>query len=131
LEKFQDVRVREAIGLAVDFEWINRQLFYNAYQRVRHLNGEALTAALLEVLRDREQPADVLLPDTGVGLDRERLLAPIFIDGGSYGTRCSTVVLRRPDGQMLFVERRYNADCAVTGESRYAVDASGIRRLEA
>ena len=35
LPKFQDVRVREAIGLAMDFEWMNRQLFYNAYRRVR------------------------------------------------------------------------------------------------
>ena len=35
LPKFQDVRVREAIGLALDFEWMNRQLFFNAYQRVR------------------------------------------------------------------------------------------------
>ncbi len=34
-EKFQDSRVREAIGLAMDFEWMNRQLFYNAYTRVR------------------------------------------------------------------------------------------------
>ncbi|MFZ9439634.1 MAG: extracellular solute-binding protein [Hylemonella sp.] len=33
--KFQDVRVRQAIELAMDFEWLNRQLFYNAYQRVR------------------------------------------------------------------------------------------------
>jgi len=35
LAKFQDVRVREAIGLAMDYEWMNRQLFYNAYTRVR------------------------------------------------------------------------------------------------
>jgi microcin C transport system substrate-binding protein len=34
-EKFRDARVREAIGLAMDFEWMNRQLFYNAYTRVR------------------------------------------------------------------------------------------------
>ena len=34
-EKFQDVRVRQAIALAMDFEWLNRQLFYNAYTRVR------------------------------------------------------------------------------------------------
>ena len=32
--KFKDVRVREALGLAMDFEWLNRQLFYGAYQRV-------------------------------------------------------------------------------------------------
>ena len=35
LEKFSDPRVREAIGLALDFEWMNRQLFFNAYTRVR------------------------------------------------------------------------------------------------
>lgn len=35
----QDVRVREALGLAVDFEWMNRQLFYNSYQRVNGLFG--------------------------------------------------------------------------------------------
>ncbi|MBI3532453.1 MAG: ABC transporter substrate-binding protein [Burkholderiales bacterium] len=33
-DKFKDVRVREAIELAMDFEWLNRQLFYNAYTRV-------------------------------------------------------------------------------------------------
>ena len=34
-EKFKDSRVREALGLAMDFEWMNRQLFYNSYARVR------------------------------------------------------------------------------------------------
>ncbi len=34
-DKFKDVRVRQAIALAMDFEWMNRQLFYNAYSRVR------------------------------------------------------------------------------------------------
>lgn len=33
--RFQDARVRQAIGLAMDYEWMNRQLFYNAYARVR------------------------------------------------------------------------------------------------
>jgi microcin C transport system substrate-binding protein len=32
--KFQDVRVRQALGLAMDFEWLNRQLFYGLYKRV-------------------------------------------------------------------------------------------------
>jgi microcin C transport system substrate-binding protein len=34
-DKFKDVRVRQAIGLAMDYEWMNRQLFYKAYSRVR------------------------------------------------------------------------------------------------
>ena len=37
--KFQDVRVREALGLAMDYEWMNRQMFYGAYQRVVGLFG--------------------------------------------------------------------------------------------
>ena len=32
-EKFKDIRVREAIGLAFDFEWTNKNLFYNLYKR--------------------------------------------------------------------------------------------------
>jgi microcin C transport system substrate-binding protein len=32
-EKFKDVRVRQALGLAFDFEWSNRNLFYGLYTR--------------------------------------------------------------------------------------------------
>lgn len=35
--KLQDARVREALGLAMDYEWMNRQMFYGSYQRVRGL----------------------------------------------------------------------------------------------
>jgi microcin C transport system substrate-binding protein len=34
-EKFKDARVRQALVLAFDFEWLNRQLMYNSYTRVR------------------------------------------------------------------------------------------------
>jgi microcin C transport system substrate-binding protein len=34
-EKFKDPRVREALTLAFDFEWMNRQMMYNSYTRVR------------------------------------------------------------------------------------------------
>lgn len=66
-EKFQDVRVRQAIGLAMDFEWMNRQLFYGIYKRVNGYfpNSEFHAAglpkpdelALLEPLRARLTPA--------------------------------------------------------------------------
>jgi microcin C transport system substrate-binding protein len=32
-DKFKDSRVREAIGLAFDFEWTNKNVMYGAYQR--------------------------------------------------------------------------------------------------
>lgn len=35
----KDVRVRQALGLALDYEWMNRQLFYGSYQRVKGLFG--------------------------------------------------------------------------------------------
>ncbi len=38
-DKLKDVRVRQALGLALDYEWMNRQMFYGAYQRVQDLFG--------------------------------------------------------------------------------------------
>lgn len=65
-EKFQDVRVRRAIGLAMDFEWMNRQLFYGIYKRVNgyfpnsEFHAEGLPKpdelALLEPLRGKLAP---------------------------------------------------------------------------
>ena len=64
--KFQDVRVRRAIGLAMDFEWMNRQLFYGLYKRVNgyfpnsefHAEGAPKPdeLALLEPLRAKLKP---------------------------------------------------------------------------
>ncbi|MBC5783530.1 ABC transporter substrate-binding protein [Ramlibacter sp. USB13] len=39
LPKLQDPRVRQALGLAMDFEYMNRTMFYNSYQRVTGLFG--------------------------------------------------------------------------------------------
>lgn len=64
--KFQDVRVRQAIGLAMDFEWMNRQLFYGLYKRVNgyfpnsEFHAEGLPQPdeleLLEPLRGQLRP---------------------------------------------------------------------------
>ena len=35
--KLQDLRVRQALGLTLDFDWMNRQMFYGSYQRVKGL----------------------------------------------------------------------------------------------
>lgn len=39
LAKFSDRRVREAIGLTLDFQWMNQTLFYNAYERGKSFFG--------------------------------------------------------------------------------------------
>lgn len=69
--KFQDVRVRQAITLAMDFEWLNRQMFYGLYKRVEgyfpnsefHAEGlpSAEELALLEPLR-KQLRAEVFGP---------------------------------------------------------------------
>lgn len=63
---------------------------------------------LFAILADRTVAPDHLLPDTGVGLERERLLSPLFITSPTYGTRSSTVILFDRDGTCTFVERSFN-----------------------
>ena len=70
-DKLTDVRVRQALGLAVDYEWMNRQMFYGAYKRVQGLFGntdcqasgspDARELALLEPWR-KQLPAAVFGP---------------------------------------------------------------------
>ncbi len=38
-EQFKDIRVRQAIGLAHDFNWMSRQMFYGLYKPVNGLFG--------------------------------------------------------------------------------------------
>ena len=107
----------------LDTEWPKVSRLKAAYARQRTRSGDALITALFAILRDERGADDESLPDTGIGLERERLLAPIFILGGGYGTRCSTVVLRTPAGEVSFVERRFDAHGHVTGESRFQIQA--------
>ncbi|ABM59523.1 extracellular solute-binding protein, family 5 [Verminephrobacter eiseniae EF01-2] len=41
----QDVRVRQALDLALDYEWMNRRMFYGGYARVQDLFGNTRCAA--------------------------------------------------------------------------------------
>ncbi|WP_047392249.1 extracellular solute-binding protein [Chitinibacter sp. ZOR0017] len=42
---FADLRVRQALGLALDFEWLNRQLFYSQYVRLNSFYANSELAA--------------------------------------------------------------------------------------
>jgi uncharacterized protein with NRDE domain len=66
------------------------------------------TADLFQVLGDTTIPADEQLPDTGVGLERERSLSPAFIKSPGYGTRSSTVILVDYANHVTFVERVFD-----------------------
>ncbi len=87
--KFPDRRVREAIGLTMDYEWLNKTIFYGAYKRntsfFKNTEFEAKgipegkELALLEPFRDSLPPALFTTPfavpvTDGSGNSREHLL---------------------------------------------------------
>lgn len=77
--------------------------------------AQALIDGLFDVLAERTLAADGDLPETGVGLARERVLSPAFILSPGYGTRSSTVVLVDNKQQVTFVERRFAEGGEYTG----------------
>jgi uncharacterized protein with NRDE domain len=85
-----------------------------------------LIDGLFAVLMDRAIAPDAALPDTGVGLPRERVLSPAFIISPTYGTRSSTVLLVDQHGQVIFIERSFGErgkpGTSVTG--RFALEAT-------
>ncbi len=72
---------------------------------------------LLAALADETRPPDEDLPSTGLDLERERLVSPIFIRAERYGTRCSTVVRIDARGRGEIVERRFGPDGQPSGET--------------
>jgi uncharacterized protein with NRDE domain len=81
---------------------------------------------LFDALADERQAPDDVLPDTGVGLERERWLSSAFIRGEQYGTRASTIVAIGYDGSGRIVERRFGPAGRFEGQSELAIsqDAS-------
>jgi uncharacterized protein with NRDE domain len=71
--------------------------------------------ALFGLLGDRAAFPDPLLPDTGVGLERERLLSSLYIAGNDYGTRSSTIILVDRAGPVTFMERSYGQGHTAAG----------------
>jgi len=89
-------------------------------QKAKALLSECLIEpqipSLLDLLHDAQQAEDAALPDTGFGLNTERMLSSIFIATRSYGTRASTALLVHADGSRQLVERSYGPYGAQLGE---------------
>jgi uncharacterized protein with NRDE domain len=75
--------------------------------------------SLLDLLADTSEAPQRDLPDTGVGVERERLLSAARIVSPAYGTRSSTALLVRADGKVRFAERAYAADGTELDTLRY------------
>jgi len=66
------------------------------------------TESLLDLLYNDLPANDDLLPDTGVGIEKERMLSSIFIKSHVYGSRCSTVITIDINNKVHFSERTYD-----------------------
>jgi microcin C transport system substrate-binding protein len=115
----RDVRVREAIGLAFDFEWSNETLFFNLYTRTdSFFEGGPMQAegkptpgelAVLEPLADKlpegvlDEPAHVPPKTDGSGRNRRNLrLAARLLDAAGWTIEGG--VRRNAAGEPLAVE---------------------------
>lgn len=59
---------------------------------------------LMALLQNQESVPDHQLPQTGVGIEKERMLAPAFITSPDYGTRSSSILLISQNNQVYFRE---------------------------
>ncbi|MBE0506479.1 MAG: NRDE family protein [Marinospirillum sp.] len=62
---------------------------------------------LFATLLDTTPAVDPDLPNTHIGLEKERFLSPVFIRGEDYGTRASTLLWQQADQQWFLHERSY------------------------
>jgi len=74
------------------------------------LNRSITPDSLFSILADRHVPDDTLLPSTGMTLEWERLLSPLFIQSETYGTSSSIVMQMDQRGNSDVVERTYSLD---------------------
>jgi microcin C transport system substrate-binding protein len=117
-EKFADPRTREAIGLAFDFEWVNKNLFYGLYSRSGSFFEKSVYAAdgmpsaeelvLLEPWRDQlpravfEEPYRPPVSD-GSGRDRTHLRKAVRLLGEAGWARKGSKLVNS-QGEPLSVE---------------------------
>ncbi len=117
-DKFKDAKIRQAIGLAFDFEWTNANIMYGVYSRTAsYFQNSPMAAqgspapeeiALLEPFRKELDPSvfgEVYVPpiSDGSGQDRAllRLAAELF---AAAGCKRAGTVLTLPDGKPFEIE---------------------------
>jgi len=141
-KKFADRRTREAIGLAFDFEWVNQNLFFGAYQRsasffqtstyqAEGLPGPA-ELVLLEPLRG-EIPDTVFgeavtpVSSDGSGRDRNKLRRAVTLLAEAGWTRKGSGLVD-DKGEALAIEFLINAPIfeRVLGKFVESLKAIGI-----
>lgn len=91
----------------LDTPWFKNQKSKLRFEEI--LMAEQISIdEMFEMLQDEERAPIELLPDTGVGLEYEKLLSPIFIKSEKYGTRSSTVLTVTNKNEISMTEITYD-----------------------
>jgi peptide/nickel transport system substrate-binding protein len=117
---FADIRVRQAIGLLFDFQFVNRDFFYNLYKRSASFFDDSELSAYRRPADERERDLlapfpDVVRPDVldgtwsppvtdGSGHDRAMLRQALSLFAAAGYELSGTVLRNRQSGQRLSFE---------------------------
>ncbi|TKC19443.1 NRDE family protein [Robertmurraya kyonggiensis] len=93
----------------LDCDWPKVKRGKESLKKLLSLSENDLINELFQLLSNEEQALDDVLPHTGVPLEIERMLSPLFIKSEGYGTRCSTILLMS-DSEIRFIEREFLSD---------------------
>lgn len=69
--------------------------------------GKLDKESMFSILADDSRAQDEHLPDTGIGLEKERMLSSIFIKSPNYGTRLSSYLTIDRENNVAFHERSF------------------------
>ena len=90
-----------------------------AFLKVTKDNNISLEA-LFDILSDDREAPDEELPETGLSIEMERAVSPVFIKSDMYGTRSSTVILVNSVNDALFVEKSLDTASGKWNESKFS-----------
>ena len=91
-DQFKDPRIREAIGLAFDFEWTNRNIMYSAYKR---LTSFFQNSAMMAV--GKPGPDELALLEPFRGKIPDEVFGDPYVPPVSDGSGSDRTLLRRAD----------------------------------
>lgn len=96
-----------------------------SFRRVVAGKGRPRSEDLFDLLSDPSRPEDHDLPETGIGLEWERILSSVFIASPVYGTRSSTVLMIDRLGRVLFEDRQFSGKAGDWMTARFAFPIEG------
>ena len=88
----------------LDTPWPKVQKSKTLFQKIL-ANKDITSNELFTLLSDTSIPSEDSLPDTGLSLEIERAVSPVFVETQYYGTRSSTVIIWNNNDEINFIEK--------------------------